>query len=124
MFSEPPPAAACATSTPDGKAMSHLQRSCLRSVYGVCRYQLVYAVGDPQELPSLAERVAAVQAVTRVLCRMVDAGHPAVADERLAVWQPANNRCGQGLLQDCRMCLVVVLTPMVGAATCMAHALC
>eukprot|EP00775_Hariotina_reticulata_P004976 gene4976-5218_t len=67
------------------------------------RYQLVYACGDPLQLPSLPERSAAVQAVLGVLCRMVDEGHPAVADEKLAVWQPAQARkpgsmCGLQLL--------------------------
>jgi hypothetical protein len=56
------------------------------------RYQLVYACGDPLELPSLPERSAAVQAVMGVMCRMVDDGHPAVADGKLALWQPAPTR--------------------------------
>eukprot|EP00775_Hariotina_reticulata_P001980 gene1980-2302_t len=51
------------------------------------RYQLVYACGDPLQLPSLPERSAAVQAVLGVLCRMVDEGHPAVAD---GSWQCGN----------------------------------
>lgn len=71
--------------TTAAKKMYCLQHDC--AAYCMCRYQLVYAVGDPQELPNLAERVAAVQAVTRALCQMVNAGNPAVADDRFAVWQ-------------------------------------
>jgi hypothetical protein len=59
---------------------------CPASVLLNCRYQLVYACGDPQLLPWLAERAAAVQAVTRALRSMVDAGHPAVTDPKVAVW--------------------------------------
>lgn len=60
----------------------------------LCRYQLVYACGDPQELPWLAERAAAVQAVAHVLRGMVDAAHPAATDPSTAVWQAAPDRCG------------------------------
>jgi hypothetical protein len=52
----------------------------------------VYACGDPQELPWLAERAAAVQAVGQVLRGMVDAGHPAVTDPKVATWLPAADR--------------------------------
>jgi hypothetical protein len=64
-----------------------------------CRYQLVYAFGDPQELPWLAERTAAVHAVMAVLCDMVDAGHPAVTNPKLATWLPVSDRCAAATSQ-------------------------
>jgi hypothetical protein len=35
-----------------------------------------------------------VQAVMQVLRDMIDAGHPAVTDPKLANWLPAADRCG------------------------------
>ena len=59
----------------------------------VIRYQLVYACGAPVALPTRAERVGAVEAMLRLVSRMVDQGTSTdMCNDKVAKWQPVSKR--------------------------------
>jgi hypothetical protein len=57
------------------------------------RYQLVYACGSQVALPARAERVGAVEAVLRLVSKLVDCGDSTqLCNDKVAKYQPASKR--------------------------------
>jgi len=62
---------------------------CINVMY--YRYQLVYACGSPVELPSQAERVAAIQALLCAVSELSDT-HSVLHTPGVAVWSSVESR--------------------------------